>query len=334
MPSLFRVSRRSSPKTPPPFHPRQHRLALVGLIGLFLLPWSARADWLRDDTSLAWRSGDSILWRFSYDSANGKPFFNPLRVGGGPSLTNFRPEDHPWHYGLWFSWKYINHVNYWEEDRQSGKAGGATRWTPPAIETRADGSASLRLALSYVNPDGIAVLTEQRELRLSAPDSDGGYVLDWEAHFTAGADAVNLDRTPMPGEPNGQVNGGYAGLGIRMAGPPLAIEFLTTDGVVNGFTSDRSRPFASAVACNFSATDRPVGAIAILSDPKNAGEKAPWYLINSPVMRFACPAILAPRPRDIAPQGKFALRYRIVVRREAWAPEALRSAVAAWAAPR
>ena len=31
-----------------------------------------------------------------------------------------------------------------------------------------------------------------------------------------------------------------------------------------------------------------VGGIAIFSDPQNAGERAPWYLINSEKMRFAC----------------------------------------------
>src|SRR5690349_19484600 len=91
---------------------------------------AARAEWARDSTSIAWRSGGAEVWRFSFDPRSGKPFFDPVGVTGGPSLTNFKPEDHPWHYGLWFSWKYLNHVNYWEEDRTSGHAAGATRWRP------------------------------------------------------------------------------------------------------------------------------------------------------------------------------------------------------------
>jgi hypothetical protein len=132
-------------------------------------PPAARGDWQRDDATLAWRVDDHVVWQFSFDPRKGKTFFNPVSVAGGPTLTNFRPEDHPWHYGLWFSWKYINHANYWEEDRQSGKAEGATRWSPPGIETRPDGSATVRLEVTYTHPSGRVDLTETRELRISAP---------------------------------------------------------------------------------------------------------------------------------------------------------------------
>src|SRR5687768_7693598 len=72
-----------------------------------------RGDWVRDATSLTRKVGDSTLWRFSYDEKAGKPYFHPVAVANGPSLTNFKPEDHPWHYALWFSWKYVNKINYW-----------------------------------------------------------------------------------------------------------------------------------------------------------------------------------------------------------------------------
>jgi hypothetical protein len=294
------------------------------------LATGARADWQRDATTLAWRAGGRVVWQFSFDPTKGKTFFNPLSVAGGPSLTNFRPEDHPWHYGLWFSWKYINHVNYWEEDRTSGKAGGATRWSPPAIETAADGSATIRLAITYESAPGVVDLSEARELRVAAPAADGSYTIDWRAHFTAGRTDLVLDRTPMPGEPKGAVNGGYAGLGIRMAAAPLGIAFVSPAGPIAEFVRDRARPAAPAMACNFSDGPTPAGAIAILSDPVNAGENAPWYLINSAAFRFACPAILAPKPRAVPAGGQFDLHYRIALRREPWTPEALRAALAAW----
>src|SRR5437764_1304362 len=89
---------------------------------------SAAAEWKQDDKTLAWfgKSGDARpVWNFSFDAAKGKTFFEPLSVPGGPDLTNYKPADHPWHYGLWFSWKYINHVNYWEEGNPTtGNAAG------------------------------------------------------------------------------------------------------------------------------------------------------------------------------------------------------------------
>ena len=98
------------------------RLRAIFLLPIFLClcQQRANADWQRDDTTIAWRVGTNVLWQFSFDPTKGKTFFNPLTAGNGVSLTNFKPEDHPWHYGFWFSWKYINHVNYWEEDRATG----------------------------------------------------------------------------------------------------------------------------------------------------------------------------------------------------------------------
>lgn len=306
--------------------------ALVAWLGtaLSLLP-AARAEWQRTEHSLAWQTGGHTVWRFSFDPAKGKPFFDPV-TAGGPSLTNFKPEDHPWHYGLWFSWKYINRVNYWEESRQTGRAEGATRWTAPEITARPDGGAAVRLTLTYTSPAGQVDLTEVRDLVVSAPAPDGGYTIDWHARFTAGPAGALLDRTPMPGEPKGQVNGGYAGLSIRMANAPLALAFLSTAGPVTGFVNDRARPAAPAVACNFSQAGRAAGGVAILNAPENTGGDGPWYLINSTQMRFVCAAILASQPRAIPSRGEFDLRYRIAIRPEAWTPATLQDAWREWRA--
>jgi Family of unknown function (DUF6807) len=308
-----------------PFPPTSCKAALIFIL-LSCVTRIVHAEWQRDGTSLAWRSGTHIVWRFSYDAKKGKPFFHPVGLAGAPALTNFQPEDHPWHYGLWFSWKYINHVNYWEEDRQTGKAEGATRWTAPEIETHPDGSALIGMDLTYLNPSNRVDMTERRELEISAPQSHGGYAIDWRAHFTAGKEGAVLDRTPMPGEPDGRVNGGYAGLSLRMAGSPLAIAFVCSTGLVTQFESDRARPAASAVGCNFTSGADAAGSVAILSDAINGGENAPWYLINSEQMRFACAAILAPKPRTLQPGERLNLHYRIVVRREPWTPESLAAA--------
>jgi hypothetical protein len=287
---------------------------------------------VRDSTSLAWRANGAVVWRFSFDPKFGKPFFEPVSVAGGPSLTNFKPEDHPWHYGLWFSWKYINKVNYWEESRQSGQAAGATRWTTPQIETRPDGSARIRMTVTYARPTGEVDLTEARELRVSAPNADGSYAIDWTARFTAGKEGAELGRTPMPGEPGGAVNGGYAGLSVRLAASPLTWSVTSTEGPVAEFERDRARPNAAAVGASFALDGKDAGALAILSDAANAGEKAPWYVINqvSQDFRFVCAAILAPAVRTIPAGGTMDLKYRVAVRRAAWTPEALRAAVTAW----
>lgn len=159
------------------------KAASVGLLVLGLFQTAVFGRWQRDDKSLARVSGTNVFWRFTYDPGKGKPFFHPLAPGGNTPLTNFRPADHPWHYALWFSWKYIDHpddarhVNYWEENR-AGNAQGKTRWDPPTIETQTDGRATIRLNLNYVNPSGETDMTELRELQVSAPAADGGFSID------------------------------------------------------------------------------------------------------------------------------------------------------------
>ncbi len=311
------------------------RVAAVGLLALALFQPSAFGEWQRDDTSLAWVNGTNVFWRFSFDPARGKPFFHPLAPGGKTPLTNFRPADHPWHYALWFSWKYIDHpgeakhVNYWEENI-AGNAQGKTRWESPAIETQTDGRATIRLKLRYVNPSGETDMTELRELRVSAPAADGGFSIDWLARFTVGDKDLVLDRTPMPGEPGGAVNGGYAGLSARMVPLPPVMSVVTTAGPVEQFVSNRARPNAAAVACNFTEDAHDLGALAFFSDPANTGGDAPWYIIDSRQMPFICQAILAPQPRPVSARGEFALRYRIVVSPRAWTQEGLETGQREW----
>jgi hypothetical protein len=85
------------------------------------------------------------VWQFNFGSNATKPFFHPVALPGGPVLTWDQPGDHPWHRALWFSWKFINGINYWEEDPKTGVSAGRTRWSEPQIETRRDFSARIHL---------------------------------------------------------------------------------------------------------------------------------------------------------------------------------------------
>jgi hypothetical protein len=292
---------------------------------LALLSNVARAEWQRDATSIAWLEGTQVVWKFSFDPQVGKPFFHPLSVAGGPTLTMARPDDHPWHYGLWFSWKYINGMNYWEEGRETGRSEGVTAWKVAALDTRPDGSVTIRLDITYTHPSGRVDLVEKRALQVSAPTKDGAYAIDWQSHFKAGSEGALLDRTPMPGERDGQVNGGYAGLGLRLAPDPLAITFVSSAGPIAQFVDNRARPAAAAVAANLVDGEKEAGGIAIFSDPANSGVDTPWYLVDAPQnhMRFACAAVLAPKPITLAPGAAMQLNYRIAIRRAAWTAEEL-----------
>jgi hypothetical protein len=286
---------------------------------------AASVIWGRTNDTLTCKMAGQVLWTFSYATNQGKPYFHPLAVLGSEPLTTFKPKDHIWHYGLWFSWKYINGINYWEEDKVTGKAQGATRWSTPDIKANPDGSALINLKLDYVSPTNGTMMTELRRLTVSAPDQDGNVLLDWVATFQAGPQPLLLDRTHMPGEENGAVNGGYAGLSLRAAQAPANVEFLTMDKMIEKYESDRARPNSPAAACNVTRGNRKDG-VAILSLTENTHRPAPWYMINSQAMRWFSPALLAPAPKHVAPREIFTWKFRIITKAGGWTTEDLAKA--------
>jgi hypothetical protein len=88
------------------------------------------------------------------------------------------------------------------------------------------------------------------------------------------------------------------------------------------------------VAFNFTEGAKVAGGLAIFSDKANAGENAPWYLINEPKrpFRFACAAILAPRPLELPAGGQMDLNYSISLQPQVWTVESLCAGQSHWAA--
>lgn len=305
----------------------RRKAIFASLAAVLLSAGAARAAWERTDSTLAWKAGEETLWLFSWSDKYSKPFFAPIRLAGGEPLTTLSPGDHVHHYGLWFAWKYINGANYWELAKGRNRSQGPTLWDPPQITTRDDGSAGIMMSIRYASPsnDAVCLLAETREIAVSAPRPDGGVTIDWTAKFTAGETELLLDRTHMPGEPGGAVNGGYAGFSMRVAQPPAEVTFVTSEGPVAKYESDRARPNAPAAAANMTQNGRTDG-VAILSHTSNLGGDSPWYMINSKGMRWFSPALIAPAAKKVAPRESFTWKFRVITRSGAWKPEDLKSA--------
>ena len=173
--------------------------------------------WKKAPTALTLARGDKVIWRFNYDRKEGKPYFHPLCTSDGTLLTALRPKDHPWHRALWFSWKFINGLNYWEENRKTGLSQGLTEIKGVKITARSGEPAGIDMTLSFHPPDKGEVMSETLRITASLPDAAGVYTIDWRSTFTAGDKDVLLDRTPVPGEKGGKGYGGYAGLSLRLA---------------------------------------------------------------------------------------------------------------------
>ena len=273
--------------------------------------------------SLGLAAPSGLLWRFNYDTALDVPYFHPVNAAGGGTLTWDRPPDHLWHHGLWFSWKFIDTVNYWEIDAKTGHPAGRTTWKAPKIETRKDHSARIALELVY-RPAGeeVPVLAEKRTVEVGAPQPDGSYSMDWTCVFEAAKPLV-LDRTPLPGEPGGQSWGGYSGLSLRFAKEFAEPQPVSSDGPVTVWTEDRYRGKHTAMDYSGLLEGWPVGA-AILDHPSNPRTPTPWYVIRSAEMTFFTPAVLCYAPVPLTPGQPLTLRYRVIVHPGRWDADRLK----------
>jgi len=271
-----------------------------------------KLTWKQTDSTLALLNAGKVVWQFNYDRGKGiKPCFHPVSLLDGTVLTWFRPPDHTWHRAMWFSWKYINGVNYWEEDRKTGLGRGLTEVTGVKLTCADDHSAKIEMTLSYHPPDKPAVLTEKRLIAVSAPDDKGGYRFDWRCSFTAAGEDVVLDRTPPAGQKGGKSWGGYAGLSVRLA------ENLTDFKVLNSESKrDMNAHGQKARWTDFSAVT-PGGqaaGVAIFDHGDNLRHPVQWYISKKgPKKNNFSSAPLFDKPYTV-PAGKtLTLKYRVLV---------------------
>lgn len=200
--------------------------AALGAVQAFSEPSPARCERTPDGVRLV-HDGRTV-WVFT--ARADKPCVHPLTLPSGTIVTATKDEDHPWHRGLWFSWKFLNGVNYWETDA-ADLAAGVQRVV--STDVRCEGaSAVVRMEVAWgprVEPER-TLLEEKREIVFAAPDDAGGYAITWKATFTA-CERTVIDRTPPYRRPKtGQWGGGYAGFSLRLADAGKAFAVTTSSG--------------------------------------------------------------------------------------------------------
>jgi len=279
----------------------------------------SRYDWRQTDSSLALRQESPgllnrgrVVWQFNFDRKQPKPYFHPVCLTDGTELTWHRPPDHPWHYGLWFSWKYINGLNYWEEDRKTGLSQGRTEIKSIEVTPNRDFSAQIKIQLSYHPPGQPAVLTESCIIRVGKPDEDGRYRIDWISRFTAGSADVLLDRTPIPGEKDGQSWGGYAGLSVRVAKNVTDWYLADSEGRKDLQAHGKKARWMSFGGLAGGSKDF---SIAVFDHPDNLRHPSPGFVIMNPKVPFGyfSPALLFDKPYTLPAGRSFSLKYRVLI---------------------
>jgi len=274
----------------------------------------AGLQWKQAESFLALLNNERTVWQFNHAKDLEKTYFDPLGLLDGRNLAWNAPPDHVWHHGLWFSWKFINGVNYWEINGNTGKPDGETKVETVKASPKPDHSARIEMTLSYAPQSGETVMTERRTILISPPDAKGCYQLDWTLTFKAGAKDVVLDRTPLPGEPDGQSWGGYAGLSMRFAKDFKDWQATSTEGKIQPQEANRYRGKATAMDFSGMLEGGPAG-VAILDHPGNLNAPTPWYIIMDPGPSFAyfTPAVICYGPHTLRGGKSMTLRYRVIV---------------------
>lgn len=169
----------------------------------------------------ATKDGTPVLEYVYGEVDDTNPSFRVVKTLSGTDIVMYRPWDHPWHPGLFFSWKYINGMNFWEA-KYHGQ--------PHVVRTETfepEGEAGFHQLLSYITDAGETLVREERQVSIEAADE--GYVIRWKAvHQSVGNEDVTLDRTVITEQ---SPWGGYAGLSCRLARNYLGPTITTDKGV-------------------------------------------------------------------------------------------------------
>jgi type 1 glutamine amidotransferase len=269
-------------------------------------------SWSETDTSITFLSKGNIVWQYNYNTIKGKPFFHPVNINKS-TVTWLSPEDHPWHLGIWHSWKYINGVNYWEYDRSDGVTPfnflGVTEVREINITKRPDFSCIIDLEIYYHEQDKPDLLKEQCQIRVSAPDKKEQFFIDYSFDFKALAASVKLDRTPLLHQREGKSFGGYAGLSVRFSHDLFHPVFISHDNSTQAAHGNSS-------VWKYVGLSNMKGAkvgVAIFTDAENLNYPEPWFMTfneDHPFYYFS-PAPIFHQPHTIKKGEELLMKYRM-----------------------
>lgn len=261
---------------------------------------------------------EAPLWRYTY-GRKPKPFFHPLHTPAGFCVSLFEPHDHVWHRGLWFTIKFLNGENFWEEN---GDFGTQRSPLPPTVTHETGGVIAWTHDQLWERPHGAgSVFGETRRITYR-PLTQDAYALDWDITLVAQTDLL-LDRTPYT------TWGGYGGLTLRGNRNWQKTRLLFSDGT----TSDRPLGIPALwadLSGTFDGGRDQEGGVALFDHPGNPRHPSPWYG-GTGTGHYINAAFLFHEPMRLAAGETLRLRYRVLVHDFLWETGRLQAAYDAFA---
>lgn len=135
-------------------------------------------------------AGGVLLWRYVYApgtpaNESPRPYAHPVCSLAGDTLTNFRPNDHPWHHALSLTLTSVDGVNFW---------GGPSHRAADGYQWRNDQGAQVHRAWVALTPErleetldwcdpktGRVLLHERRVLQTAL--AENAWTLRWSSEL-------------------------------------------------------------------------------------------------------------------------------------------------------
>lgn len=225
----------------------------------------------------AGRTGRRLLGR--YNAATGslpedespKPCFHPVYTPSGGLISEYRPEDHTWHTGLFFGWVHVNDSNFWGGSWYLPEQGKYVPVPGSHGVQRHDGfkevsdlgsGVAVEECLTWLDRNGRPVIREARRFDFLETASVSGCL--W---------LIDSVITPVEGEVTLGASRAarYSGLILRM-GPPFADAHHTSASGRSGHKAimrTRDRWVAAAGAHG--------GMVAMMDHPRNLRHPVHWF---------------------------------------------------------
>lgn len=183
-----------------------------------------------------------------------RPYLHPVKdPSGNTTLTQDKPEDHPWQHGIFTGLHKVNGIDFWSEKE------GKLRFVKLLNVTQEQDYAGWRALCEWVAPDGHVVLEEEQNIKIYAPASPYFYNIDFDWTLRAREKDVKIGKHE------------YGGFAVRLEYSPEHTH-LNANGDRDSATSEKR-----AAWCNVA---RPFGentfGVVVYDHPSNPDFPAKW----------------------------------------------------------
>lgn len=262
---------------------------------------------------------DTELFRYVYrpddpQAESPRPYFHPVRTLAGDVVTDYRPDDHPWHKGVAWSLPHVGSENFWGGPSYRRGEGyvqlpndGTMRHEEFGV-ARANGrTARLEESLAWVTEAGETLFAERRVIEVAAWPEEGAWACGYATTMR------NVSGGPVPiGSPTteGRENAGYGGLFWRGPASFTGGTVLTPDGAGGDEIMGRRGPWLAFTGKHEESGRR--STLVFRDSPGNVGFPCQWFVRSTP-FAAVCPAPFFSAEREVPAGGALALRYDFAV---------------------